>query len=88
MIKMVTIWRKNEIMANKNKLKRTKIYIERDLNEEDMTGKGKLLTEMKKLKSKGHEVIIRGKSLIVNTDTEKKNDKNDSENKSTIGKKQ
>ncbi|KAL1447246.1 hypothetical protein WDU94_005437 [Cyamophila willieti] len=65
LVKLVSNWRKMEIMRNKNQLKGTKIFIENDLSEEESTEKKKMVQTMKDLKSKGHQVYIKGKVLIV-----------------------
>uniref|UniRef100_A0A8D8Z678 Uncharacterized protein n=1 Tax=Cacopsylla melanoneura TaxID=428564 RepID=A0A8D8Z678_9HEMI len=51
-IKMISNWRKTEIMMNKKKLSGTKIFIEKDMNEEEIFEKRKMVAEMKELKSK------------------------------------
>lgn len=73
-IKMISNWRKTEIMMNKKKLRGTRIFIENDMSEEEMTEKKNMIAEMRELKSKGHEAYIKGKSLIVNMDKDKKNE--------------
>ncbi|KAI5728665.1 hypothetical protein M8J77_019255 [Diaphorina citri] len=73
-VKMISSWRKSEIMMSKRKLIGTKIFIENDLSEEEILEKRNMIAEMKNLKAKGHEAYIKGKSLVVNMDKYKKND--------------
>ncbi|XP_026681000.1 uncharacterized protein LOC113468366 isoform X2 [Diaphorina citri] len=73
-VKMISSWRKSEIMMSKRKLIGTKIFIENDLSEEEILEKRNMIAEMKNLKAKGHEAYIKGKSLVVNTDKHKNND--------------
>lgn len=54
-IKMISNWRKTEIMMNKKKLRGTRIFIENDMSEEEMSEKKNMIAEMRELKSKGHE---------------------------------
>lgn len=84
-VKMISSWRKTEIMMNKRKLKGTRIFIENDMNEEEMKEKKNMLTEMKDLKSKGHDAYIRGKSLIVNSVSEAGTSNNAREKNNTMG---
>lgn len=84
-VKMISSWRKTEIMMNKRKLKGTMIFIENDMNEEEMKEKKNMLTEMKDLKSKGHDAYIRGKSLIVNSVSEAGTSNNAREKNNTMG---
>uniref|UniRef100_A0A8D9ABC9 Uncharacterized protein n=1 Tax=Cacopsylla melanoneura TaxID=428564 RepID=A0A8D9ABC9_9HEMI len=84
-VKMISSWRKTEIMMNKRKLKGTMIFIENDMNEEEMKEKRNMVTEMKDLKSKGHDAYIRGKSLIVNNVSEAGTSNNAREKNNTTG---
>ncbi|KAI5734481.1 hypothetical protein M8J77_006986 [Diaphorina citri] len=72
-IKMISSWRKNEIMNNRRKLKGTRIFIENDMSEEEMEEKKNMIAEMRELKSKGHDAYIKGRTLIVKKENERKN---------------
>lgn len=64
-VKMISNWRKIDIMKNRGKLKGTKIFIENDLNEEEKAEKKNLIAEMREMKSKGQAAYIRGKTLVI-----------------------
>ncbi|KAI5742899.1 hypothetical protein M8J77_012404 [Diaphorina citri] len=64
-IKLLSYWRKREIMSNSSKLKGTNLFIANDLSFEDGEEMKKLRKEMKELRNQGHQVTIKGNKLIV-----------------------
>lgn len=65
LIKLVSYWRKRELMSKSSKLKGSKISLANDLSPEDATKMKTLRQEMKDLRTKGHDVRIRGLTLLV-----------------------
>lgn len=65
-IKLITYWRKQEILRNTGKLKGIKIYIDHDLSKEEIQEKKKLLPIMMELRKNGNHAVMKGCNLIVN----------------------
>uniref|UniRef100_A0A8D9FI16 Uncharacterized protein n=2 Tax=Cacopsylla melanoneura TaxID=428564 RepID=A0A8D9FI16_9HEMI len=66
MLKLVTYWRKNEILKNGKELKGTGIHMAEDLSKEEEEEKRKLVPIMKEFRNKNCHAIIRRATLIVN----------------------
>ncbi|KAI5733057.1 hypothetical protein M8J76_007153 [Diaphorina citri] len=65
LMKLISFWRKREIISKASKLKGTNIFLANDWSPEHSEELKKLRAEMKDLKNRGHTVKIRGLSLIV-----------------------
>lgn len=65
LLKMVSYWKKREILSQTVKLKGTKIFIANDLTTEEAEEMKQLRIEKRELQSKGHQVTIKGKQLVI-----------------------
>lgn len=65
LLKLVTYWKKIEIMSGRGKLKGTDIYIENDLCKEDEEKKKALIPVMLNFRSSGKHAVIKGSTLYV-----------------------
>lgn len=65
LLKMVTYWRKVEILRNTVKLKGTKIFLAQDLTPEEKSERKKLLEKVAEIRRNGKHAILKGKNIIV-----------------------
>lgn len=65
LVKMVSGWRKSEILRSSGKLKGTKLYVEMDLTKEEQEERNKMLELMKQHRRQGDYAVVRGSKLYV-----------------------
>lgn len=65
MLKMVSYWRKMEILHNTAKLKGTKVFLAQDLTPEEQNEKKRLLEKVKEIRNNGKHAVLKGRTIIV-----------------------
>ncbi|KAI5725046.1 hypothetical protein M8J77_010309 [Diaphorina citri] len=66
LVKMVSGWRKHEILYNASKLAGTKVFIDSDLTKEEQVERKEMIEIMNIFRQKGDHAVVRGCKLFVN----------------------
>lgn len=66
MVKLVSGWRKSQVLLNTSKLVGTKVFIDSDLTKEEQTERKAMVELMNMFRRKGDHAVVRGCKLYVN----------------------
>ncbi|XP_022819413.1 uncharacterized protein LOC111351626 [Spodoptera litura] len=79
LVKMLNVWKRNEILKNKKKLPKN-IYVNEDFSKEVLEKRRELMPQLKEERKKGHTAFLKHDKLIIKEDESTSRDKRKREN--------